>query len=118
MTKFVVTLSILLALPGIVWSVAASSVEQDGQLLVAQQAPPQQNLQTAEGELTAVDTQNMTVQLQTSEGEQMHFTYTDQTQVVSNDPPVAPGSIVRISYQDMGGSHVAVRIEELQSSAG
>ena len=115
MAKFVVMLSILLAVPGIVWSGATLSEVKDGSLLVAQQAPA---LQTAEGEITQVDTQNKTLQLQTTEGEQLQFTYSDQTQVLSNDPPVGPGSTVKIDYEIVGGTNVAVTITELQSSAG
>jgi len=118
MAKFVVMLSIFLAVPGIIWTGTTSATAQDSELLVAQQAPPQQDLQTAQGEITQVDTQNKALLLQTTEGEQMQFAYNDQTQVVSNDPPVGPGSTVTISYQVVAGANVAVRIEEIQSSAG
>ncbi len=86
------------------------------------QRPPAQAPAAAEkvfeGQLTKVDATAKSISVKGTEGPDMVFTYTDQTQMVGPDQTIQglagkPGAKLKVSYREAGTTKTATKIEQV-----
>ena len=83
------------------------------------QAPAAQAAKVFEGELAKVDATAKTLSVKGTGGAEMIFAYTDATLVTGPDKTVQglaskSGSPLKITYTDLGATHMATRIEMVE----
>ncbi len=118
MAKFLGMLLLLVALPGIVPSGTAGSMQENQPPNAELQRPAQHDtdLLTAEGDLSRVDAAKQSIWIKTAEGKEMEFTYTEQTIVEGSGKSVEGldkdgGTHVTVDYNTAAGTNHAVKIK-------
>ena len=112
------SLSMLVVLAGSAWSAQSSSPSENSQqkrptqVMPAQEAAPQ----TAEGQLSKIDTQKQLLWIKTLEGKEMQFSYTKDTPVQGSNGTVEglaamSGTQLKIQFRSEGGVNTALSIE-------
>jgi hypothetical protein len=108
-------LALFLAIPPATWSAAQNETGGKG-LMVQSPIPSPAAFKNVQGELFRVDDAKQLLWIKRSDGKEMEFTYTNQTQVTGGDNSIhglakMSGSQLQIQYQTVGSTNQAVKIE-------